>query len=224
MKVRFINAIIFVTFFTILSCKTKRIHIHIAQEFVSLKLDDAQTYRYLYYNLNYNSFTYNFNKGKYVHMGKVYTLYPDSIDNNNYDVTVKQQVVDSIGKKTKIVIETNISGDYLSQYQLIIYNNYTAYSFKGIRIDTVFNYLNLKSFRIKIKIPDRYVNGSPSPSFISINTKAIAISQNTNCIYVKIPIDRNVFFYSYQKEITLTEDGMYWIKNGKKVLMRDELK
>jgi hypothetical protein len=180
-------------------------------------------YRYLYYNLNDTSFTYNFNVGKCIKAGHSYKLFPDSIDHEQYPVDVNRNLNNAIGNRIKIRILTDITDEFAKQYSIQIFNEHLNLIFHGTTVDTTISDLNLKEFKVKIDLANKFVKGmgNQSPTFTSVTSERIIVNSNENDITIHMPISFATYFYKYQKEIDLRDSGLFWEMNGRKILMRD---
>ena len=208
----------------ILCCKPGNIiRIHGTQSFISLKLVDSTHYKYLYYNLSLDSLKYEYNIGKYRRIGNFFKLFPDSIDNENFEAQCQERKIDSV-KKLILHITTDIVGNYLDQYKIqIIADKDQKIVFNNVKADTFFTKASIKSISIKVNLAEKFSKGigTQLPTFTSINTRKIIIDSFATELRIHIPISFSTFFYKYQKDIDLEAMGINWMINGVNVTMRN---
>jgi hypothetical protein len=159
----------------------------------------------------------------YQHIENVYKLFPDDVDNENFEVTSKHKVNDSNGLRIRVT--TDIKGDYLNQYLIeIINSDKLNISFHNVYADTIIKKNIVNALRIKVTLPIRFSKGigTQLPTFQTITTRSIIVDSLADEISIHVPISFSTFFYQYQKEIVLEDIGKYWKVNGNKIPMRNE--
>lgn len=218
-KIKFATIIIFLSF--IISCTTRRLDdtIFSPKEFVNFKLVDNKNFKYLHYKLD-SLITTEYCEGTYTKEGSLYTIYPINIGNKDFPFFLKQDQLTSLAGKTRIKIKTDIIGDYLNQYQILIKLDSKSITFSGVNIDTIINErIQSHHVEVEISIPERLKNSYPIRSFTSISTSNSDLNPNSNFLDMQIPVSYQTFLYKNIGVTQIQDDGNYWlfIKDGRRI-------
>lgn len=213
-----------VCFTLLFSCKENKLIIHGEQEYISLQLLDSSSYKYLYYALTRDTFIYEYNTGRYTLENKHYKLIPDSFNNESYRIECRQSYNSLIKGSLKIHVTTDIDDQenfFLYKIELLN-NNRKIADFKNVFVDTLIDFQNFDSIKVKIYLPSKYgVSVNPIPTYASISTQRILLNKQTNQLYIHVPISFSTFFYKYESEIHLDDVGLFWKIRGNTVRMRN---
>jgi hypothetical protein len=189
------------------------------KEFVNFKLIDNERFKYLHYKLD-SIITVEYCEGTYTKQGNLYTIYPKDIGNRDFPCSSKQYQLTGLADKTRIKIKTDIVGDYLNQYQIVVKFDSKNIAFAGVNIDTTINErIRSHHLEVQVFIPDRLKNSYPIRSFTSISTSNNNLDTNSNFLDVQIPVSYQTFLYKNPGVIKIQDDGNFWlfVKDGKKI-------
>ncbi len=183
-----------------------------SKEYINIEFLDNYHFKLHYYQFNdFDNFKQEYCKGVYFSLdSNIYILKPDYFNNKNCDIYFLESHIDNLKEKRRLKMESDIACE--SGFKTRLFLDETEIIFKGTEIDTILNYYKYNQVKVEISLTESLQNGKPTPAFNSIMTKEIQLnnSNNSNFLYLKIPVSKEMFYYNNEDRIKVREFEKYY--------------
>jgi hypothetical protein len=214
--IRYLMGLLILTY----GCRTVRnVSPFQSKEYLNIELSDKNYFKFFHYQfIDFDNFKYEYCSGVYFSLdSNTYILTPDSLNNHNLDAYLMELQTDDLYGKKRFKIETNIS--CTENFKTKLYLDEKEFLFEGANIDTILDNSNFKFIKAEILLSEKLFNGKPSPAYKNITTKKIELKNtNSNILYLKIPIRKEMFYYKNSDNIKVKDFEKYYLfESGEKI-------
>ncbi len=202
-------------------CSTgNNIH-NLTEEYLDIDFLDNQHFTYYYYKHDLDDLVFKYCEGIYYHLdNNQIVLTPRFLSNENYDISVLEVRDPKIQGGIRLKLDLGLDFEE-GDYDIRLFLNDKVFCFSGTSIDTIVSEEEIDRFRIEIQLSETIRDGKPIPTYDLFRTKEYSIDDHaSNLFYVKIPIDREDFYYLNDDKIKLQDigDRYVFLRNRREVL------